>query len=227
MISKKIKPNHISDIIHNMDEYLAEMRKMSTEEANEFIEFLEQYIHAYFVGHDADDIVLKKLIVEFTDAIYLKIAHFDQRDIHTNGYFGIVINRIFWEFSRKDIFAFFIIDNSLRDDRFKMTVELFKVSNFVSICPYNVGVLEYSDNYSVLPSLDYKAVEKQIDDGKTDKKHILYIEKDDSVNYLNQVLALAEEFQPKYLCIFRNNAPDDNSAATCLMGSFSDILNKD
>ena len=223
MIKETLKPNKIRDIVFRIYEYLPEMRKMEKDEAVEFVGFLESYIKEYF-AKETDDLELKKMSVELTDELYLQISAFDVRDIHTEGYFGTVVNRLFWELSQKGVLCFFILDNSLRDDRFKMTVELYKSSGFNSVYPYVVEELKYSEECTRLPTKEYKSIEKEFDEARSNKRHILYVEKDDSVNHLENVLHLAEEFQSEYVCIFRNKAPSEHLSATWLMGSFGDIL---
>ncbi|OGI48412.1 MAG: hypothetical protein A2W42_06875 [Candidatus Muproteobacteria bacterium RIFCSPHIGHO2_01_60_12] len=223
MIKEALKPNKIQDIVFRIHEYLPEMRKMEKDEAVEFVSFLESYIKEYFTK-GTDNLELKKLSVELTDVLYLQISSFELRDIHTDGYFGIVVNRLFWELLQKGVLCFYILDNSLRDDRFKMAVELYKSSGFETIYPYVTGELKYSDEYTRLPIKDYKSIEKEIDESKSNRRHILYVEKDDSVNELENVLHLAEEFQSEYVCIFRNKAPSDHQNATWLLGSFGDML---
>ena len=223
MINEKLQPNKVEDIILRMDEYLSAMRTMEKDEVMAFVHTLDAYIKNYF-SKSTDELTLKKMAVELTDIMYIKISAFDIRDIHTAGYFGIVVASLFWELKIKGILCFFILDNSIRDDRFKMTVELFGSAGFAGVYPYSVKELQHSDQYTKLPVLDYKSVEKEIDEAKDRKRHIFYVEKDDSANYLKQVLQIAEEFQNEYVCIFRNKAPSEHFTANWLMGSFGDIL---
>ena len=223
MIKEELKPYKIQDVVFRIYEYLPEMRKMEKDEAVEFVSFLENYVKEYF-AKQTDDLVLKKMSVELTDELYIQISAFDVRDIHIDGYFGIVIKRLFWELSQKGVLCFFILDNSLRDDRFKMAVELYKSSGFNLIYPYVIDELKYSDKYTRQPIKDYKLIEKEINVSKENKRHIFYIEKDNSINYLENVLRLAEELQNEYVCIFRNKAPSEHQSGTWLMGSFGDIL---
>jgi hypothetical protein len=67
-------------------------------------------------------------------------------------------------------------------------------------------------------------VEKEIDETSSSNRHLIYLEKDDSVNYLSNVMLIAEKFQNKYFCVFRNQSPDSGKPATWLLGSFSEIL---
>lgn len=223
MFKESLKLNTIQDIAFRIFEYLPELRKMERDDAFEFLIFLENYIKEYF-ENVTDHFELKKICVELTNEIYLQISIFDGRDICTDGYFSIVINRLFWEFSQKGILCFFILDNSLRDDRFKMAVELYQLSGFALVHPYAIDELQYFNEYTRLPIKDYTLVEKDIDDARSKKQHIFYIEKDDSVNYLENILHLAEEFQSEYVCMFRNKAPSEHVAATWLLGTFGDML---
>ncbi len=225
MPTKNLKPEKIEDIVYKMPEYLSAMREMPKDEVVQFVDELDGYIRSYFNENKSDELELKKQMVELVDVLYLITVNLDRRDIHTDGYFGIVLNRLFWNLQQRNILSFFVLDNSLRDDRFKMVTELFRSAGFNIVAPYNMDNLQYSDQYTKLPTVSYKDIEKQIDSSKAEKKHIFYVEKDDSVNHLKDVLALAEEFQSEYVCIFRNKAPDENSNATWLMGSFADYLN--
>lgn len=223
MIDESLKPTKIQDVVFRLHEYLPVMRKMEKEQVMEFVKFMENYIKEYF-SNEHDDLELKKLSVELTDVLYMQISTFEMRDIHTDGYFGIVLSQLFRELSQKDVFIFFILDNSIRDDRFRLTVELYKSAGFMTIYPYATDKLEYSSEYTKLPIEDYKKIESEIDEAVGLKKHILYIEKDDSVNYLPKILQIGEEYQSLYVCIFRNNAPGSDKNATWLMGSFGDYI---
>jgi hypothetical protein len=131
-----------------------------------------------------------------------------------------------WCFQQKGIFAFFVLDNTLKDDRFKMVIELFAITGFSVLCPYDTKDLEYTGECSVLPPLDHNLIEKEIYQNIAHKNHIFYLEKDSSVNYLNYVLDIAEEFQSEYVCIFRSKAPDGDTEAVWLQGSFGDYATR-
>ncbi len=101
---------------------------------------------------------------------------------------------------------------------------MYESAGFKVIYPYVASKLEYSTEHTKLPLADYKNIEKEIDEAVGQKKHILYAEKDDSVNYLSKVLQIGEEYQNQYVCIFRNTAPGSGKNATWLMGSFGDYI---
>jgi hypothetical protein len=218
----QLRPTHIKEIVSRADEYILYMRE-HLQSTGAFMDFLEQYIKDYFHQPSLDDLELRKTAVELVDTMYCGISNLLIRDIHTNAYFGIIINRLFYELAQQKVLVFYILDNQLRDDRFKVAIELFGVSHFSAIHPYAAEKLEDGDGYSQLPGKEYKVVEKEIDDAVAQNKHICYIEKDSSVNYIRNVLRLAELCQNEYLCVFRNQPPG-NTGATWLTGSFSGLI---
>jgi hypothetical protein len=224
MNNESLKPNKIEDIVFRMEEYLSEIRKMEKDESIDFLNFLDSYIKEYFTI-ELNELDIKKLAVELTDVIYIKISNIQMRDIYTDGYFGIVVASLYWELKKKGILCFYIIDNHIRDDRFKLAVELFGSSGFSVIYPYLDEKLDYSEKYTNLPPLDYKKVVEKIDEAKSNGRHILYVEKDDSINYLKNVFNLAEDLQSKYQCVFRNEASSELKGAKWLTGTFADWLN--
>jgi hypothetical protein len=224
MIKKTLKLNKISDVVSQMDEYISVIREAKVDEGRSHINCLLKFITDYFSNDKIDILELKKMIVEMVDDIYVKIMNFKQGDAYTDMYFSAVLNRLFWELRKKNILAFYIVDNSIRDDRFKMLIELLNMAQFEVVHPYIFDEIKYSENYSKYPNKAYKDIERQIDNGVNQRKHILYVEKDDSINYLNNILALGEEFQSKYICIFRNHSVNDSQGPTWLLGSFADYL---
>src|SRR3989344_6017559 len=134
MISEELKPQKIEDIISRSHEYLSAMRKME-DKGSELFFYLQEYIKEYFLK-EKDDLKLKVVGVALTDMLYLKISILDLRDAHTDLYFSSVIGLIFRELAKRNILFFFILDNSIRDDRFKLNVELYKAASFTVVYPY-------------------------------------------------------------------------------------------
>jgi hypothetical protein len=214
----------IEDIVGNLHEILSELREMPQEDTFDCFQDIEAYISDYFSRPNIDELELKKMLVSFVDELYIKTMEMPQRDVFTDLYFCNIISHLFLQFEKKQIFAFFILDNELRDDRFKLAFELFGDAGFSTIAPYSFDSLEHSDEYTTLPTLEYKKLEKQIDKAKADARHIFYLEKDDSVDHLTKVLAIAEEFQSEYVCIFRNESIEIDKTANWLMGNFSETI---
>lgn len=220
---EKLKPKDLIDIIFRIDEYLDYMRG-NIHDASALINLLESYIKDYFQTIPTGELELKELTVTIVDELYKKVTQLTSRDINTDGYFAIIINRLFVELANKDVLCFFIIDNSVRDDRFKLVVELFNIIHFKSIFPYVTDKLEYSENYTIFPAKEFKEVKAEIKNAIIQNRHILYIEKDDRVNYLKNVLLIAEEIQGEYLCVFKNQSPESDEPVTWLRGSFKNVL---
>jgi hypothetical protein len=230
-MNEKITPQNIEDIVDNINVYLEKIRKMNNDDKIKTINRLEQFVKQYFKNTNIDRSKLIQTSSYLIDTLYKNIINLPGFDINTNGYFGIIINRIFFELSQKGVYIFYIIDNSLRDDKFVLLKILFKNAGFDMITPNNIAMENTFKNfYDTSPeftngqNLDYKTIENQIVESIKNKRHIVYIEKDNSVNYLSNVIKLADEFQNKYVCIFRNTSIEDLSPAKVLIGSFGNIL---
>lgn len=222
MVPEELKPKKIRDIISRSEEYLTAMRGMEDRGA-EFFVFLQEYIKDY-IENEKDNLKLKVLGVELTDLLYLVVSILTLRDAHTTMYYTNIIGYFFRLLAGRKVLFFYVLDNTLRDDRFRLTIELYEAAGFSVVYPYNLGDLDFSEKYTKLQTRDYKAIEKEIDAAREKKEHILYVEKDSSVNYLDDVLHLAEEFQGEYECVFRNKGPAEEQTAQWLKGSFGDWL---
>lgn len=220
---RELTPTKIADIIFRIDEYLEYMQE-EIQNASEFINYLDRYIITYLDVIIEDELELKKLAVQLINETYIRIINLAHRDLHVDAYFGIIVNRLFFELANKNILVFFILDNEIRDDRFKLVVELFGVSHFKTVHPYVTEKLEYGQGYTQFASKEYKLIDEQIFSSVSERKNIIYIEKDNSVNYLNEVLSLAEKVQDKYVCAFKNQSPESDEPALWLIGSFGNIL---
>ncbi len=197
---------------------MAAARMMDQDAFVEFFGYLEGFIHVVIADQNLDKLALMNTVIELTDEIYRKLANLSLRDSYTRRYFGFIIHRLFFEFSNKGIHAFFIVDNSMRDDRFKLVVELFQAAGFTTVYPYKSVELKHSPEYTKLPARELKEVEKQLSDATEERKHILYVEKDDSVDYIKDVYLLAKELQGNYLCFFRNQSVDTPGTASRIDG---------
>jgi hypothetical protein len=96
----------------------------------------------------------------------------------------------------RGICSFYILDNSIREDRFDALVKIFS----------DVGYSVISPN---LDGVDEAEVLNRIEAAQILRKHILYVERDASVNYLDAVRAMPK--RPWYTVAFRNQAPTVNS----------------
>lgn len=232
-MSNKISPQNIEDLFDNTNTYINEIRQMNNDDKTKTIDELDMFVKHYFENTKLDRIDLIPKASYFVDTLFKEIINMTGYDVNTSGYFGIVLNRIFFNLTEKGVNLFYIIDNALRDDKFVLLMNLFKNAGLDVITPNNVSAENTLENftdtkpeYTKGQSLDYKTIEKRIDESVNKNRHIVYIEKDDSVNYLSDILKLAEEFQSKYVCVFRNKGADDPTPPQVFMGSFGEMLDK-
>jgi hypothetical protein len=218
------EPKKITDIVYEMEDYLQIMREMDEDDMLNFVTSLENYIKIYFSDNEIDEVELKAISAEMIDEVYIKIMKLELKDAYVVGYFEIIIGRLFWEFTQKEIYVFFVVDNLIRDDRFKLLTELVAKIGFEVIYPYNITNSEYSENYTRQAIREYAEIENDITNAREQKKNIFYVEKDDSVNYLTNILQYCEDIQNEYLCVFRNGDSEEQERANLLMGSFGDML---
>jgi len=185
----KNEPKNIIDIFDKMDDYISEMRAKNDLET--IPKYLRQYAWEYFREIKLEEEKLKSLAVFVVDKTYRNIAESTISDIYNKSFFANVLP-FFWDtFQNKGIDLFYIVDNTFHDDgKFKLIVDLFTISGFAVAHPYGNSILKYSE------------VEKNIKDYLASFRMIMYIERDDRVNYLNKIIDIAKE--SKYLTIFRN-----------------------
>ena len=208
-----------------MDEYLAEMRGLkNADKHREFVLSLVKSISEYFIQAGINDSELKLATAEVTNEMYVKMMTSDIKDVHSNVYYSVVLKSFFDQLAHKNVSAFFVLDNTIRDDRFKLLLESYGMAGFETVYPYKIKSLEYSLGYTKFPSKPYREVESQINGCIAQKKNILYAEKDGYVNYISKVLEIAEGVQDRYICVFRNKSIDADKKAHWLVGSFGDIL---
>jgi hypothetical protein len=123
-----------------------------------------------------------------------------KRDLHTDAYFAIVLERLFFELSQRNVRSVFVLDNELRDDRFKVLTELFSIAGFTVIDPYEIRPNFYGEGYTPCPARPYELVEKDLSKSIHNCKNILYLEKDDSVNFIDSVLMFTRSIPKEYVC---------------------------
>ncbi|MEK9207329.1 MAG: hypothetical protein AAB922_02530 [Patescibacteria group bacterium] len=185
-------PRKISDLIDNIEYYITKMRK--TEDMDVIPEMLKQYALNYFRDVPLNDEAIRALALFTMDKTYRVAAYLEIFDNYTRAYFAKVIP-YFWDYLHNNgLGVFYIVDNTFQNDgRFEAITELFSLTGIAVIVPYdNEGVLEYA------------VVESKIKEQMVEERITMYIEKDSSVNYLEQVKNLATKSD--YLCIFRSKA---------------------
>jgi len=226
----KLKPKNITDVVDNIDFYISEMRK--TKDIKSIPESLGQYIWEYFREIELNKEKLISLAIFLADRTYRYAASSGEVDNFTRAFFASVAATLWDTLQARGVDMFYILDNEIREDRFMLTIQLFAVSGVAVVTPYTIKenyheymtieeqvkwVLSFDGkdfdpkNYTITidSSEDLRNMEV-IDLIKKYMKHtrnIAYIEKDDSVNYLDEVIKIAKE--SKYTCVLRNHAPED------------------
>jgi hypothetical protein len=223
-------PTKITDLIDKIDVYLDEMRKKDDKE--ELPKQLTGYIWNFFRDTNPDKEELTSLAIFIVDHTYRYSASATQVDDYTKIYFASVITELWDAIQSRGVDVFYILDNALREDRFLLTIQLFALSGIAVVSPYVVKgkyhqfmtveeqakwALSFSiedfDPNKVTITMDSSEFLRQEETLDLIKKYmkktrnVAYIEKDDSVNYLDEVQKLAKD--SNYVSIFRNNAPEN------------------
>lgn len=220
----------ITDIIENIDLYLAEMRK--NDDKTELPKQLANYIWNFFRDVSPDKEKLKSLAIFLVDHTYRYSSFATQVDDYTRVYFATVITELWDSIQSRGVDIFYILDNELREDRFLLTIQLFALSGIAVVFPYMIKG-KYHEYMTVedqakwalsftpedfdpmkititMDSSEFLREEETLDLIKQYMKHkrnIAYIEKDSTVNYLDRVQKIAKD--SKYQSIFRNKEPKD------------------
>lgn len=225
-----MQPQTLTDLIDKIDLYLEEMREKN--DKKEIPTSLTKYIWWYFRDMNPDKEKLKFLALYLVDHIYRYAAYVTLTDEYTQLYFATVITELWNTIQARGIDTLYILDNELREDRFLLTLQLFALSGVAVVTPYVVKgtyhtymtpeeqaewVLSFNkddfdpkkftltiDSSEEIRSMEVMELIKKY---MEHNRNIVYIEKDASVNYLEDVKKLAMD--SNYVCLFRNKAPDD------------------
>lgn len=191
----KLEPKNIIDPIDQMEAYIEEMRQM--EDLETIPKALRQYAWEYFRDVEVDKEKLKQLALYVADKTYRIIANITIVDNYTRAFFAKFIPFLWDTFQNRGIDIFYIVDNTFDNDgKFEVIVQLMELTGMAVVKPYGAD-----------GNLDYSEVEKQLRAFMKPVRMIMYIEKDSSVNYIENVLKIPKS--PQYLCIFRNKASTD------------------
>jgi len=190
-----ITPKVFSDSIELMSMYIAKMR--ADDDLDTIPNMLVRFNDSACSSKDISKDQLRQLAVYATDYIYRFSSKLEMRDKYTDVYFTKVIAKLLKSLQEKGIEIFYILDNELRGDRFELAVDLYGLSDAAVVSPYDgKGILNFEE------------VERRLKSHMAHGKNIVYIEKDASVNYMEQVMKMATE--SRYIGVFRNYAPVSN-----------------
>lgn len=139
---------------------------------------------------------VEQLAVFVADHTYRFSAQAEMVDQYVHAYF-FAVTRYLWDcISARGVRFFYVLDNTIREDRFKLAYDLFLRSGVAVVTPY-----DWKSEQT------WELAERHLRLHLMAGRHIVYIEKDASVNYLNRVLEVARRSLHK--TVLRNRAPDD------------------
>lgn len=187
-----LQPRRITDIIDNIRYYIEAMRE--NQDVEELPNFLSQYAEDYFKNVNFNRENARNLAIFGIDRAYRTITTLDPVDKYTRSFIAKVLPTLWKTIQNQNTNVFYIVDNTFdTDEKFDTMVEMFELMGFAVVTPY------YKQECVV-----YEVVETQINEYMESSRMIMYVEKDDSVNYLDKVKELVKESD--YLCMFRYKA---------------------
>jgi hypothetical protein len=183
-------PHKITDIVDNIAIYIDEMKL--TDDVDTLPNLLTEYTKEYFDNVEFNQEMAKNLAIFGFDRAYRIITILEPADKYARVFITKVMPAIWKAIQDHNINVFYILDNTFSsEEKFETMVELFQLMGVAVVTPYTKQGLK-----------NYETIEKEIADKMADKKMIMYVEKDATINYLEQIKALAS--QSDYLCLFRN-----------------------
>ncbi|MDA3876581.1 MAG: hypothetical protein PF483_05790 [Halothiobacillus sp.] len=129
------------------------------------------------------------------DLLYRYITQLSILDRYTCKYCSLNVRYFFEQLSKRGVRTFYILDNTLREDRFQALLQLFELSGIGITTPRRDGTA-------------WEALEIRLRAELDTTGHIAYIEPDDLVNHIDVAKKLAKELQ--CVATFRNLAPDNS-----------------
>lgn len=130
--------------------------------------------------------------ISAADLLYRRISELERVDQFTRAYVSIAVRECFRQLMLRECPVYYILDNELREDRFRVLVELFGLAG-MSLCSPAISGPEWVSAEQVLAA--------NLDLGL----HAAYVERDASVNHLDKARELAGRFA--CTATFRNVAP--------------------
>lgn len=190
----KSTASNLLDCIAGFPVFVEELRKKGA--ADESTTWVIGDIISLFQKADADGEDLSVLGALAPDLLYIRTSELVDFDRWTRVYAGMGPQLLLDQLRVRGVCSFYILDNSIREDRFDALVKIFSDVGYSVISPNLDGVTE-------------SEVLSRIDAAQILRKHILYVERDASVNYLDTVRGIQK--RPWYTVAFRNQAPTLNS----------------
>lgn len=188
------EPRKITDLAEFADDYVEFMRAVPE---NSACDALVGYAASYFNDVAVSKAQLRILVLMFVDRIYRHAASLTIKDTALRHYYGTVTRFVLDVAAARGVRIFYILDNEIREDRFELATELFFLAGVFVVTPYRVDGT----------SIPFSDVRRAIDIELVAGRHIAYIEKDSSVNYLDPVIEVARATD-RY-AVLRNEAPSN------------------
>jgi|GEM_PF-2487517 len=135
------KPQYLTDIIDDFDYYSACLRDAN--DKAEIPSILQGHIQNLCSGSPE---VLEGFAVRSFDRLYRRLMQVTSFDQYARAYFELVIADLWKVLADRGIRMFYILDNSLREDRFKLTCEAFSLSGIAVVTPYSRNFQDGSDD---------------------------------------------------------------------------------
>jgi hypothetical protein len=129
------------------------------------------------------------------DLLYRHIANLTVMDRYTKSYFFQVVRYFFMQLSGHNVRTFYILDNSIRDDRLAAVLTLFDQAGISTATPRRDGK-------------EWSALSARIRERVENIGHVAYIEPDGEVNHLEAAKKLAGDLD--CVATFRCRAPAED-----------------
>lgn len=190
----RINPRKLTDLADRevIPLYIEEMR--AADDVSIIPMFLRGYAADYLRDVSVDASLLESLAIFVADQTYRFASQALLQDTYVNAYFAGVIAYLWDCIRERGVKMFYVVDNTMTDERFQLAYSLFLRSNVAVITPYD-GLTTWDEIRGL--------IRVQMIAGR----HIAYIEKDASVNYIDAVAETAS--RSFYVGVIRNRAPED------------------
>ena len=210
--------NKITDIFDNAVHYIDQMR--TADDLVSIPREINQYRWEYFRNVELTKEMLEGLALFAVDKTYRIAAEITSADKYVFAYFSMVASKFWDAIQDRGVDTFYILDNTMSEDRFWIVYNIFRLSGYCVVTPYTntskQDDLETIGEKTVHSVLDgarlytyctQEVVEAQLQTNMKPIQNIMYMEIDSRVNYLDKVQEIGKN--SKYLCILRTSAPVD------------------
>jgi hypothetical protein len=188
------QPRRLTDLAEYAAEYITFMRAVPE---NSVCDVLVEYARDYIRDVKPGAQQLRTLAAMVIDRMYRHAATLVTSGSEDRLYYAKVYGYLLDVLAFRGVRVFYVLDNEMRLDRFHLAMTLFMAAGVSVVTPYTV-----SDG-----PLPLAAVLEQLDIELFAGRHVVYIEMDATVNYLDPVMAKARTTES--LAFLRNRAPED------------------